>query len=63
MIQDIDIFLAMLPEIKYSTCAIIDGIGPYEGYTQPMVDFNNLNFELLTGKNIKPKKSFMISYI
>ena len=50
-----NLLTAMVLYIKFSKHIIIGGDGPYGGWSEPMVDINNYDFQYLTDKTIKPE--------
>ena len=63
MILGRDLLTALGLDIMFSEIIINDGEVPYKGFSAPMVDVNNYDFNILTGKTVKPEESFINLYV
>ena len=63
MILGRDLITALGLDIKFSEIIIHAGEGPYKGFSAPMVHVNNYDFNILTGKTVKPEESFINLYV
>ena len=48
-----DLLTALVLDLKFSNNIIFGVEGPYEGYSVPMVDVINYNFNIITFKTVK----------
>ena len=63
MILGRDLITTLGMDLTFSYNIMIGGDGQFEGFSAPMVDVIRYDFTYLTDKIVKPKESFINSYV
>ena len=63
MILGRDLLTELGLDLKLYENVICGGERLYKGCSEPMVDVNNYDFNVVTGKTVKPEESFINAYV
>ena len=63
MILGIDLLAALGLDLKFSQNIILRGYGPFKGWSLHLVDLSKYDFKLLSDNKVKPKESFINTYV